>query len=236
MKSTALMIGLCTLLCGSAGAQILPSMEGYRVQVEFSDGLERRMTSINNIEQRFEERFRENRYDAESPRGAGTQRFAKNKTAGTEWAGERLIGDVSDFTLENLFKAMVAYNVNRAVPDFGGHIEIQIDRLKLSNPSIAFLESFDSYARGRVKVTASDGSVRLDDRISANLVTDSTVSSSFDGPELAFVETDPPRRVGPTLAFFVERALTKAWPEHADQFVGPVVVRISGPNERVLLD
>ena len=236
MKSKALMISLCVLLSGAAGAQILPSMEGYRVEVEFSEGLERRMTAINNTEQRYEKRFRENRHDAKSPRGAGTQRFARNRTAGTEWAGERLIGKISDFTLENLLKALVAYNVNRAVPDFAGHIEIRIDRLKLSNPSIAFLDSFQSYAKGRVKVTASDGTVLFDEKVNANMVVDPTVDTEYNGSEMAFVETDPSKRVGPTLAYFVERALKKAWPERAGQFVGPVIVRISGPNERLILD
>ena len=236
MKTSVAMIGLVLLFSSGAWAQILPPMEGYSVEVGFSEALERRMTSINNVEQRLEERFRRNRHDAYSPREAGTQRFAKNRTEGTEWAGERLIGEVSDFTLQNLVKAMLAYNINRAVPDFRGQIEIQVDRLQLSNPPIAFLDSFQSYAIGRIEVTDSDGSVLFDDKVTANLVVDTTVDTSYDGPELAFVETDPSKRVGPTLAYFVKRALQQAWPEPEDDFVGPTIVRVSGPNERVILD
>lgn len=224
------------LLPGVAGAQIVPPMEGYSVEVTFSNGLERRMGSINNMEQRFEERFRKNRHYAKSPRDAGTQRFAESRTAGTEWAGERLIGEPSEFTLENLVKALVAYNVNRAVPDFEGRIEIDIAMLKLSNPSVAFLESFQSYAVGHITVTNEDGSVRFDDAVRANLVIDTTVNSAYDGPELAFIEVDPSKRVGPTLAYFVQRALEKAWPDHANEIVGPIIVRISGPNESLIFD
>lgn len=242
MKTSFTIIGLVVLFSGGvfssggAWARILPPTEGYTIEVGFSEGLERRMTSINNVEQRLEERFRRNRHDAYSSRQAGTQRFAKNRTAGTEWAGERLIGEVSDFTLPNLVKAMLAYNINRAVPDFAGQIEIQVTRLKLSNPPTAFLESFQSYVIGHIKVTDPDGSVLFDDKVTANLVVDTTVDTSYDGPELAFVETDPSKRVGPTLAYFVKRALQQAWPEHEDDFVGPTIVRISGPNERVILD
>lgn len=236
MKSIAFAIGLAGLLSTTAAAEILPSTEGYSVEVTFSDKLQERMASINSLEQRLEERFRENRHYAKSPSGAGSQRFAENRTAGTEWAGERLIVDVSDFTLDNLIKALVAYNVNRAAPDFAGRIEIHIDELKLTNPAIAFLQSFQSYAEGRVKVTDANGNALFDKKVRTNLVIDSTVDPSYDGAELAFAETDPSQRVGPTIAYFVERALERTWPERNSEFVGPVIIRVSGPNERVVLD
>jgi len=229
-------VGQFLLASTTAAAQVLPPIDGYSVEVTFSDDLQQRMASINSLEQRLEERFRDNRHYAKSPRGAGSQRFAENRTEGTEWAGERLIADVSGFTLDNLVKALVAYNVNRAAPDFGGRIEIRINELKLTNPAIAFLGSFRSYAEGRVKVTDTDGNVLFDKPVRTNLVIDSTVDPSYDGPELAFAETDPSQRVGPTLAYFVERALARAWPEHKSEFVGPVIIRVSGPNERVILD
>lgn len=236
MRSTALVICLLVLVPAAASAQVLPPMDGFSVEVTFSKSLERRMASINALEQRLEERFRQSRHYARSPRDAGSQRFAESRTSGTQWAGERLVGEVSDFTLDNLVKAMVAYNVDRAAPDFSGRIEIEIDALKLTNPSIAYLESFQSYAEGRVKVTDADGNVLFDKEVRTNLVINSTVDASYDGPELAFAETDPSRRVGPTLAYFVERALERVWPAQKSDIVGPVIIRVSGPNERVILD
>jgi len=237
MRFTVLAISLCVLAQPAiAGAQIVPSADSYSVDVKFPEGVERRMLSINNLEQNFEERFREDRNDGTTLSRTGTQRFAASQTAGTEWAGERLIGDVSDYTLDNLVKSMVAYNINRAVPDFSGSIELTIERFKLSNPSIAILEWSESYARGRIKVTNADGRVLFDDTVRADLVVDTTVDSAYEGPELAFVETDPSKRVGPTLAYFIERALEQVWPEHAEDFVGPVIVRVSQPNETVILN
>lgn len=236
MRSIALATSLLLLIPAVAVSQIVPQIEGYDVEVSFSSDLQERMASINTHEQNLEERFRENRHGASSFREAGTQRFAEIRTGGTQWGGERLIGEVSDFTLDNFVKALVAYNVNRAVPDFGGRIEISIDSLKLTNPAIAFLESFQSYAEGHVKVTDADGSVLFDKNVRTNLVIDSTVDTSYEGPELAFAETDPSRRVGPTLAYFIERALERVWPEQKNEVVGPVIIRLSGPNERVILD
>lgn len=217
-------------------AQIKPPMDGFEVTVTYSKGLERRMASINAMEQTFEDRFRERRNDSRTFREAGTQRFAKTQTEGTEWAGERLIETVEDFTLDNLIKAMVAYNVNRAAPDFRGTIEVAIDSLKVSNHNMAFLNSFQSYARGHIKVTDSGGAVLFDDKMTANLVINPTVDRSYDGPDLAFGETEPSTRVGPTLAYFLERALRKVWPDKKDEISGPIIVRISGPNERVIFN
>ncbi len=236
MKSMAYLIGLLVLIPAAVCAQILPSTEGYDVEVSFSSDFQDRMASINSNEQILEERFRANRHNATGPLAAGSQRFARIRTAGTEWAGERLIADASDFTLENLVKALVAYNVNRAVPGFAGRIEIEIDGLRLTNPSIASLESFQSFAEGRVKVTDADGTVLFDEDVRTNLVIDSTVDTSYDGPDLAFAETDPSKRVGPTLAYFVERALERVWPEQKSEIAGPVIIRLSGPNERVILN
>lgn len=219
-----------------AQAQIKPPMDGYEVSITYSGGLERRMESINNMEQTFEDRFRERRNDSRTFREAGTQRFAKTRTEGTEWAGERLIETVEGFTLDNLIKAMVAYNINRVAPDFRGKVEIGIDRLKISNHNMAFLNSFQSYASGRIKVTDSGGAVLYDDKVTANLVINPTVDRSYDGPDLAFGETEPSNRVGPTLAYFVERALRKVWPDNKDDIRGPIIVRISGPNERVIFN
>jgi len=219
-----------------AQAQIKPSMDGFDVSITYSKGLDRRMASINNMEQRFEERFRENRNDSRTFREAGTQRFAKTQTEGAEWAGERLIETVEGFTLDNLIKAMVAYNINRAAPDFRGSVDIDIDMLRVSNHNMAFLNSHNSYAIGHIKVTDSSGAVLHDDKVTANLVVNPSVDRSYDGPDLAFVETEPSTRVGPTLAYFVEKALEDVWPDKKDEIRGPIILRVSGPNERVIFN
>lgn len=236
MRLATLVISLFALPLQIADAQVLPPADGYSVDVTFSKGLERRMSSINHLEQKFEERFRADRQDRATFPASGTQRFAESETAGTEWAGDRLIGDPSSFTLENLVKAMVAYNVNRAAPDFRGRVEFDIRELKLTNSPIASLESFQSYAAGRVKVTGADGSVLYDGKVRANLVRQPTVDRSYTGPELAFLETDSTKRVGPVLANFVERALERVWPDRKDEIAGPVIIRVSEPNESVVIN
>jgi len=235
MKLKILILASTVLACGIAGAQILPAMEGYTVEVTFSKSLQQRLASVDSLERKLEARFREDRNDRDGPRQPTTQRWAASETAGTEWGGERLIGDPEHFTVTNLVKAMVAYNVNRAAPDFQGQVRVELHKLGLTNTPIAAIERVRSYAAGHVTVTLPDGSVLFDDRVSANLVVNPTADRSHTGPELAFSETEPHKRVGPTLAYFVERALERAWPGREGEIVGPVVVRVSDSNESVVL-
>jgi len=234
MRLKMLIAGALVLACGVVGAQVEPDPEGYTVEVTFADKLQKRLVSINNVEQRLEKQFREDRHYQRGITAAGTQRSAKIDTAGTAWAGERLIENPDDFTLENLIKAMVAYNVNRAAPGFQGRIEVELNEIGLSNAPVASIARNRSYAAGNITVRRSDGSVQFSGPVKVNLVVDPVADRSYDGPELAFTETDPPKRVGPTLAYFIERALEKAWPGHEDEIVGPVVVQVSEPGERVV--
>jgi len=212
------------------------SAQEFDLAVTFSDKLQSRMAVINHSEQLAEKRFRDDHTAARTFPASGTQRFAALDTASAEWAGERLIGDVSKYTLENLVRAMTAYNVTRAAPDFNGRIELTIDRLHLSNPNVALLEGPNSYARGRIRVLHADGNLLHESKVHANLVIQPTTDRAYNGPKLAFSEIDPSKRVGPTLAQFVERALEQAWPERKRDIVGPVIVRISDPNETLIFN
>lgn len=211
-----------------------PAAQGYTIEIGFSDHLAGHLPAIDRMEQQLEQEFRNRRHYQPTDARAGALQFSENETVGAEWAGERLFDAPSDYSIERLLRSLVAYNVNRAVPDFRGRIELQVKRLQLGNASIAWLDSHRSFATGRIKITAADGHVLADRKISTTLVVEPTVDRSPSGPELAFYAPDAAKRVGPTLAQFVERALEQAWPERADRIVGPVIVQAAEPNERLI--
>lgn len=230
----ASIIGLaCLLGTVDAAAQDAPDLDRIAVGAAFSKAVERRMSSIDAQEQRREKEFRKDRNYGNSFREAGVFRFAESQTEGTRWAGETLLPEIEDFTVANLVRALTVDNLARAVPDFRGTISYDIRRLKVANHPVAILQGISSYASGRIVVTAADGTLIADEKVTANLVVDPTVDRSYQGPKYAFRETEENLRVGPTLAYFVEKALERVWPEQADAIHGPVIIRISGPNEFV---
>lgn len=227
-------VGLACLIASiEAAAQDAPDLDRIAIDVSFSKAVERRMTSIDAQERARETEFRKDRNYDDSFREAGVFRFADSLTEGTRWAGENLLPDIDDFTVANLVRALTIDNLARAVPDFRGTISYDIRRLKIANHPVAILEGISSYATGRIVVTAADGSLIADEKVTANLVVDPTVDRSYQGPKYAFRETEENLRVGPTLSYFVEKALERVWPEREAEIHGPVIVRISGPNEFV---
>ncbi|GER01282.1 hypothetical protein JCM17845_19050 [Iodidimonas gelatinilytica] len=211
----------------------VPESSGVQVEATFSKGLARRMDSINSIEQSLEDRFRRTGSDDRSAIRSSIQRFAKIRTYGTEWAGERLIPDVEDYTVANLLEALTMDNLQRAAPQFKGTIHYTIKTMRVSSHPVAFLTGANSYISGKVEMLAPDGRVLKKEKLTANLVVDPSVDRSYDGDKYAFVENDEANRVGPTLAYFVEQALEDLWPNKKKEIEGPIIIRLSGPNEQI---
>ena len=208
-----------------------------KVTVTFAKAIADKLPQINQVEQALEKRFREHRYYARSYRQAGVFRNTRVSFSKVRWANELLIPTVEQYTLPNLIAAVTRYELKQAVPDFRGEVRYHIDAIKVANHDVALLRGASSYVIGSVEVRDASGKlVGKADKVTANLVVDYTVDSSYQGPQLAFAETDEHNRLGPTITYFVSRALAKIWPEKADKFQRPIIVRISGPNEQVIFN
>ncbi|MFQ5347285.1 MAG: hypothetical protein ACE5ED_05510 [Rhodothalassiaceae bacterium] len=226
---------LATLLGDSQVATAEPQGEAEDaatvvIEVAFSKRLNRVMPAINRVERIREERFRMNRMD-DALSSRSIQRFARAETAGARWAGETLIPDLADYSVANLVRAFTRANLARALPEFRGHIRYRIERLKIDDHSVAAISGANSFVRGKIIVHDANGKKIGEKRIRSNLVIRETVQRNYTGAKFAFAETDARDRVGPALAFFVERAMEAVWPEEADRIEGPIIVRLGGPNE-----
>ena len=193
------------------------------VEVDFSSYLNGKMGALNRIEKDREERFRRNLDDAnitslKSPRRANVTRFGN-----VAWAGELLIPDLNNYTVENLTIALVKETLNRAgMGDVVGTIRLNIDRLRVQNHPISVLTASDSYVIGTLEHVDANGSVLKSTKVSANLVFNRTVDHNYQGPDYAFSSTDPVNRVGPALARFVQKGLENLFGD--EDFVGPIVI------------
>ena len=201
------------------------------VSVVLSPFWERNADRLNRIEQTKEERFRHYRID-EAQANRSIYRLNRTRLAGTDWAGERLIDDVEEYTLTNLVVRLVQHNLGRADVEPAGTVRVTIDRLSLTNPDLAVLSGATNWAKGQFAVVDADGNVRQSVNVSTNFVANPTVESDYDGPAYAFLEFDQTQRVGPLLAQFVEEGLSKLYPDQSDDFHGPIMVRpvLSAPT------
>lgn len=193
------------------------------VEVEFSSKLERNMATLNSLEQQKEERFRQNLDDSSRSVASSARRFNKTRFSEVAWAGETLIPDLGNYSVENLTIALVKETLNRAgMGDLEGSIRLTIQRLKVANHSLSFLRGSDTYVIGTLEHLDSNGRVLSSTKVSANLVIGFTANNAYQGPNYAFSSTDPANRVGPALARFVQKGLENLF--SGQEFVGPIVI------------
>ncbi|HXV73276.1 MAG TPA: hypothetical protein VD713_00960 [Sphingomonadales bacterium] len=226
-----LLLALCPL--GASAAN---------VEVAFSSKLERNMDALNAIEREREENFRKFYDDYRASLTETARRFDHVKFGNVAWAGETLIPNIEDFTVENFIKALVQENLRRAGFDnVDGTIRVQVDRIKVANHSLSFIANSqdfdpvvirngstspgtnkDSYVLGSIQHVDAAGNVVKSVKISANFIYDVTVDNDYQGPGFAFSVTDPSFRVGPALTRFVEKGLDTLFGTEA--FYGAVLV------------
>ncbi len=192
----------------AAGAFLGGSAYAADVDVNFSSRIDRNMTAINQTEQTREAYFREF-YDAyQSNRVASARKFNASRLENVKWAGESLIPNIADFTMENLTVALVSESLNRAgMADLEGTIRLTIQRMKISRYSISAIRGTDTFVIGTIEHLDGAGNVLKSTKISTNLVVDRSVDINYQGPDFAFFTEDGSTRVGPALARFIEKGL-----------------------------
>ncbi|GEQ97768.1 hypothetical protein JCM17844_14050 [Iodidimonas gelatinilytica] len=236
-RATLVILALVIGACGAVGAgrsyaqntSTEATAPAYKLDIEFSGKLLKRMKVINRVERIREERFRKSLVDEPGMRSS-LQSQGVSLFRDVEWAGERLIPDLHGYTVEALVRGMMARNLARAVPDFAGEIRLKLDRIKVDNHPVAYLRASHSYVVGKLEVRDADGHKIFEDKMTFPLVADFSLDSNYDGPRFAFAQTDESNRVGPVLAHFVEKALERVWPDQEEAIVGPVIIRLAGPD------
>ena len=193
------------------------------VEVNFSSRIDRNMAAINRIEQTREAYFREF-YDAyQSNRVASVKKFNISRLQNVKWAGQSLIPNIADFTMENLTVALVSESLERAgMADLEGTIRLDIQRLKVSRYSVSALRGNDTFVIGTIAHLDNAGNVLKSVKISTNLVVDRSVDTRYQGPDFAFFTQDGATRVGPALARFIEKGLESLF--EGKKFTGVVMI------------
>jgi hypothetical protein len=197
----------------SFGASFLTHAATDNVEVKFSKFLDKRMDRISAIDKNREEVFRQYRIDnatsIQRPRGV----LNKGRFFQTEWANERLIPDIEQYSVPALITEMMKRGIEGANPDgFDGRIVLEVDKLSVGNFPLATISNFNTRMKGKVKLFDSAGELVTEHKIWTALVPKLTAERNYQGPDYAYIASAGETRIGPIAAEFSAKALEKVFP------------------------
>jgi hypothetical protein len=197
------------------GISVAAIAEGETVELSFSKYLDKRMDRISAIDKQREQVFRDFRRDgsrqAQRPRDAlNNSRFFQ-----TEWANERLIPDMDDYSVPTLITEMMARGIKGANPEgFDGRVVLEIEELRVANFPLAAINSFNTRMKGKVKHFDDAGNLIAEHKVWTALIPKFSASRNYKGPNYAYLTTSGATRVGPVAAEFTAKALEKLFPAY----------------------
>ncbi len=194
-------------------ALALPSAaRGVEVEVAFSPSLRANLARIDEVEQVAEQQFRAHRaYDDFSRSNRVVSASAVLANVG--WANERLVQSAAGYGVESLVRALVIDGLAKAGVADVPRIRVTVDRIGVRNHPVAPLRGNNNYVNGTFELLDASGAVLRSVDVVSNLVASPTSDRSYRGPDYAFDDMDPSRRVGPSLAYFVTKGLKRLYPD-----------------------
>lgn len=202
VNKSARMLAACCI----ASAVSLTAPAAADVQVEFSGSLADYVGQISSIDRNREEVFREFRKE-----GTVNQLKTKATNGNTEWGNERVIPDLAAYDVPKLIQGMMERGIKAADPEFAGKVVVTVDKLRIKKFPLATISSHSTRMSGHVKVLDAAGNLVAEHDIST-LIVPTYTTTSYKGPDYAYLAGALDTRVGPIAAEFTEKALEKMYP------------------------
>ena len=181
------------------------------VDVSFSDEINDNMSAINSLEKRREKFFRRNYGEI---RSSGFSKLGRSRYKYAEFAGERLIPNLDEFTFENIIRRTVQRDI--AVMDIANkpaRISVKLTRVKISNYSLSRLNSFSSVMSGTVKSFDASGAETGSTKLTWEFLPRYTQDVRYKGSEYVYLDESIGVRIAPLTTGFIESALERLYPE-----------------------
>lgn len=206
------------------GQQVLAT----QINIDYAAGLERYLPSINANERARESAFRQNRLPNNQGRFNTLFTFNKERLHGTDWAGERLIESIDNYTVDSLLRSLVEDNIERFTSaEEISRIDLDVRRIRVENYSLPRIGAAGTYVKGSVSWYNDDGQLGGQTDLTANLINIPALDKPYTGEKYAFGEPDKENRVGPVLSYFVQQALQDLFPNESQQIHGPVFIQFA---------
>lgn len=213
---------LAVLIIGLAAFAGTGAASAVDVEVKFSPRIENNMSGIDRIETKREVYFREHRME-----GANRRQVRNLNTSifvDTEFANERLIPNVEDFSFANLVEAMAAHNLAQVENrDDSQKLVIEIENFWVSNYSLNKFNSFNSRMVGTVSLVDANGRTVESKKIDTVILPKFTADFNYTGPNYAFLRQSANVRIAPLLASFLEKGVERLYP--GSDVPGPIFIR-----------
>lgn len=198
------------------------SASAMDVEVKLSPRIEKNLKSIDRIELRRESFFREYRVEGANRRPVGNLNV--NRFSETEFANERLIPEIDDFSFVNLAAAMAEHSLSKVEEHNPGHkLVVEIDKFWVTNYSLTKFASFNTRMVGTVSLVDAAGKTVASEEVDTPIVPQFTQSWNYQGSEYAYLIDSANVRVAPLMATFLEKGIERLYPD-AD-VPGPIFVR-----------
>lgn len=212
---------ICMIAALFGGATALGA-SASEVEVVFAQRIQNNLSRIDQMEKKREAFFRENRVEGANRRP--NSRLNVGRFANAEFATERLIPNVEDFSVTALVKAMAAYNLGKVAAHNPDHkLVVEINEFYASNYSLAPFTSFNTRMQGSVSLVDASGTVINRQDVTTALVPQWTGSWSYKGTEHAFLDESMDVRFAPILANFLKKGIEKLYP--GADVPGPIFLR-----------
>jgi hypothetical protein len=191
------------------------SVKTSELEINFSEYLDKRMERISAIDRGREKVFRKYRRDGSRRSLRPRDVLNKSRFFQTEWANERLIPDLAEYSVPSLLTEMMKRGIEGANPDgFDGRVVLEVDKMYVSRFPLAAINSFNTRMEGKVKLFDNQGDLVAEYDLWTGLVPKFTASRNYKGPDYAYLSTSGATRVGPIAAEFVAEALEKVFPNY----------------------
>jgi hypothetical protein len=191
----------------------IASVEVGRLEINFSTFLDKRMDRISAIDKRREEAFHKYRRDGARISQLPRDLLNNGRFPQTQWANERLIPDLEQYSIPSLIAEMMKRGIEGANPDgFDGRVVLDVDKMHVARFPLAAIGSFNTRMEGKVKIYDSEGNLVTEKKVRTTLVPKFKASRNYRGSDYAYLSTAGTSRIGPIAAEFTAEALEKAFP------------------------
>jgi len=179
------------------------------VDVKFMGRLQDDMKRINKLELRREKYFRKHRGET---RRHGVPRLAKSRYAKAEFAGERLIPVLEEYSFETLVRRAVVRDIHEMNLDVvPARVAVTLQQMRIADYSIAHYRSHSTVMTGTVEVFDAAGKRSGAVKLTWEMVPLFTTDQGYSGREYVFLRESAYVRVAPLTLGFLEKALEQIY-------------------------